>query len=54
MYRQHFIQDVDLFIGVGIVLFACFIENLAGKVATGWHVSAVSGGSPAEIFLPNK
>ncbi len=41
MYCTLF-RNADLFIGVGIVLFACFIEKLAGKVATGWHVSVIS------------
>lgn len=34
MYSTLFRND-HLFIGVGIVLFACFIENLVGKVAAG-------------------
>lgn len=53
MYSTLFRND-HLFIGVGIVLFACFIENLVGKVAAGRLACErhVSGGHPCrKIFL---
>lgn len=53
MYSTLFRND-HLFIGVGIVLFACFIENLVGKVAAGRLACErrISGGHPCrKIFL---
>lgn len=53
MYTTLFRND-HLFIGVGIVLFACFIENLVGNVVVGRLACEchVSRGRPCRnIFL---
>lgn len=48
---QHFFWNDHLFIGVGIVLFACFIQNLVSKVPVGWMECEhhISRGIPAEM-----